>query len=60
MLDLKRTPIPHPLCEPGRFSCVKVSEPDVSLDITALSESRSYVSDRQMMSRSNSLNTSSR
>ena len=59
MLDLKRIPMPPPLCGPGRFSCVKVSESDVSWDITALSESRSHVSVSQMMSRTKSLNTSS-
>ena len=52
--------MPPPLCGPGRFSCMKVIESDVSWDITAISESRSYVSVRQMMSRSKSLNTSSR
>ena len=52
--------MPLPLCGPGRFSCVKVIESDISWDITALSESRSYVSVRLMMPRSKSLNTSNR
>ena len=51
--------MPPPLCGLGRFSCVKVSECDVSWHITALSKSRSHVSGRQMMTRSKSLNTSS-